>query len=129
LQAPLEPGALSEAEDETTPSPWRTTDEMKRHVVLLCVLFLAAALSGCMAEAAPPPAEAERAASGFFMGLWHGMILFFSFIFSLFDDTVAVYDVVNTGHLYDLGFLLGAGGTVAVVEGTRRSRVSRSPRS
>lgn len=127
-QAPLGPGALSEVEDETTPSPWRTTDEMKRRVVVLCVLFLAVGLSGCMAEAVPPPAEAERAASGFFMGLWHGMIVWLSFIVSLFDDSVAVYDAVNTGHLYDLGFVMGvggsAGGTSSGVSRRRRRRRS-----
>ncbi len=42
------------------------------------------------------------------IGLWHGFILPFSFVFSLFLDNVHVYEVHNGGHLYDLGFVIGA---------------------
>ncbi|MFC2087006.1 hypothetical protein ACFLSA_02440 [Bacteroidota bacterium] len=45
---------------------------------------------------------------GFWSGLLHGLIAPFSFIISLFKDDVAVYAVNNKGHLYDLGFVLGA---------------------
>jgi hypothetical protein len=40
------------------------------------------------------------------------MILTISFIVSLFDNDVAVYAVNNTGGLYDLGFVLGCGGSL-----------------
>ncbi|HUT99635.1 MAG TPA: hypothetical protein VM054_11255 [bacterium] len=43
----------------------------------------------------------------FWAGLWHGFILLFSFIISLFTDTVKVYEAANVGWAYDLGFLLG----------------------
>lgn len=46
---------------------------------------------------------------GFWSGLWHGWISFFSFIGSLFSDDIAVYAVNNTGGWYDFGFVLGAG--------------------
>jgi len=46
---------------------------------------------------------------GFWSGLWHGMIIFFSFIGSLFSDNIVVYAVNNTGGWYDFGFLLGVG--------------------
>jgi hypothetical protein len=45
--------------------------------------------------------------AGFWAGLWHGFISFFTFIISLFNDNVKVYEVTNSGHLYDLGFILG----------------------
>ena len=72
----------------------------------LVVLLLL--LGGCAAG----PAEVSEAAgvAGFFTGLWHGLILPVTFVVSLFTDTVGVYDVHNAGHLYDLGFVLGAGG-------------------
>lgn len=44
---------------------------------------------------------------GFFCGLWHGFIIFFSFIVSLFTD-YRIYAFPNSGGWYDLGFLLGA---------------------
>lgn len=45
--------------------------------------------------------------AGFFMGLWHGFILLFSFIVSLFNSEVNVYEVHNVGPLYNLGYLIG----------------------
>lgn len=48
--------------------------------------------------------------SGFWSGLWHGLISFFTFIGSLFNENVAMYDINNTGGWYDFGFLIGVGG-------------------
>ncbi len=45
--------------------------------------------------------------AGFFMGLWHGFISFFTFIISLFSDTVTIYEVNNNGGWYNFGFILG----------------------
>lgn len=55
---------------------------------------------------------------GFWWGLLHGFISFFTFIISLFKDEVAVYAVNNNGGWYDAGFILGimsfyGGGTKA----------------
>ena len=47
---------------------------------------------------------------GFWFGLWNGMTIFFSFIGSLFDKTIAIYAVNNNGGWYNFGFLLGCGG-------------------
>lgn len=46
---------------------------------------------------------------GFWSGLWHGMIVIFSWIGSLFTDDIAVYAVNNNGGWYDFGFVLGIG--------------------
>jgi hypothetical protein len=46
---------------------------------------------------------------GFWSGLWHGLIAFFSFFGSLFSDEIAVYAVNNNGGWYDFGFVLGSG--------------------
>jgi hypothetical protein len=64
-------------------------------------------LTGCAADANP---GAGGGPAGFWLGLWQGLILPVTFVVSLFNDTVAVYEVDNTGHLYDLGFVFGAGG-------------------
>jgi hypothetical protein len=45
--------------------------------------------------------------AGFWHGLWHGFIVLFTFIFSLFTDSVRVYEVHNNGNWYNFGFLLG----------------------
>jgi len=48
---------------------------------------------------------------GFWNGLWHGIIIGITFIGSLFDHNIAIYAVHNNGAWYNLGFLLGVGGT------------------
>lgn len=44
---------------------------------------------------------------GFWDGTWHGMISGFSFIGSLFDDSIKVYASNNNGSWYDFGFVGG----------------------
>jgi hypothetical protein len=45
--------------------------------------------------------------AGFWAGLWHGFIALFTFIISLFSDSVSVYEVHNSGSWYNFGFILG----------------------
>ncbi|HOX22089.1 MAG TPA: hypothetical protein PLL10_01390 [Elusimicrobiales bacterium] len=47
--------------------------------------------------------------AGFLAGLWHGLIAPLSFLVSLFNDNVSVWETANKGKLYELGFLLGIG--------------------
>lgn len=73
-------------------------------VLLLLVLLSACAAGPNQLVGTPDPAGAV---AGFWNGLWHGFIALFTFIISLFDDGVAVYEVHNNGAWYNLGFLLG----------------------
>ena len=45
--------------------------------------------------------------AGFWFGLWHGFIAVISLIIHIFNDSVAVYEIHNTGGWYDFGFLMG----------------------
>ena len=45
--------------------------------------------------------------AGFWYGLWHGIIAVISLIVHIFNETVSVYEINNTGGWYDFGFLLG----------------------
>lgn len=45
--------------------------------------------------------------AGFWYGLWHGIISFISLIIHLFNESVKIYEINNTGGWYDFGFLLG----------------------
>ena len=47
--------------------------------------------------------------AGFFLGIWHGAIVWVTFFVSLFSPGVSVYEVHNTGWPYNLGFVLGTG--------------------
>jgi hypothetical protein len=45
--------------------------------------------------------------AGFLAGLWHGLIIIVTFIVSLFNKNVGIYEVHNTGWSYNLGYLIG----------------------
>jgi hypothetical protein len=55
--------------------------------------------------------------AGFFGGLWDGLTSILAFIFSIFGGDYNIYEVVNTGNFYNLGFLIGLLGAVAVFVG------------
>ncbi|OFY49635.1 MAG: hypothetical protein A2W85_07150 [Bacteroidetes bacterium GWF2_41_31] len=71
-------------------------------------LWIMLAMSVLLVTSCTPGSEefVEQSA-GFFMGLWHGFISFFTFIISLFSDQVGIYETNNNGALYNLGFILG----------------------
>jgi hypothetical protein len=74
-------------------------------IVLLLVVTLTACAAGPNVAANQPGPEGVVA--GFWLGLWHGFISFFTFIISLFNDNVSVYEVHNNGGWYNFGFILG----------------------
>jgi hypothetical protein len=60
-----------------------------------------------LASCATQPHTEAMDAPGLFMGLWHGFIIVFSFVGSLFMDH-RIYAFPNSGGWYDFGFLIGA---------------------
>lgn len=79
--------------------------------VMALAVFALMMLSGCASQA---PESVVASAPGFFSGIWHGMILSFSLIGSLFDNSISIYSVPNNGGWYNFGFVIGAGGFPAV---------------
>jgi hypothetical protein len=69
-------------------------------------------LIGCATQPLPTGIDPP----GFWMGIAHGFLIFFSMIGSFFSD-IRIYAYPNAGTFYDLGYLLGAmmslGGTGA----------------
>ena len=45
--------------------------------------------------------------AGFWAGFWHGLIAPITFIVSLFNPKVRIYEMNNRGRLYDFGFIIG----------------------
>ncbi len=68
-------------------------------LIALVMLFLTSCAPGCEKFDTEP--------AGFFMGLWHGIISFVTFIISLFNENVNIYEINNSGWPYNLGFILG----------------------
>ena len=86
-------------------------------------------LAGC-AAGPNPLAQLEvvgSAPAGFLLGLWHGVIIWVSFLVSLFDHRVSVYEVHNSGWPYDLGFVLGAASFHGGGAAARRRRPPKTP--
>ncbi len=75
----------------------------------LLLIFLLFAFSSCAAgpNDLANSENKEGRLAGFWLGLWHGFISFFTFIISLFTDKVSIYEVHNNGGWYNFGFILG----------------------
>ncbi|MBP6977158.1 MAG: hypothetical protein PHD61_10290 [Bacteroidales bacterium] len=71
-------------------------------------ILLSIGLLLIMTSCAPGNEKFDTTVANFWAGLWHGFISFFTFIISLFNDQVTIYEVNNVGKLYNLGFILGA---------------------
>jgi hypothetical protein len=88
------------------------------------VILLGVLLAGCAAGANPQVdvAASDGDVAGFWLGLWHGIILPITFIVSLFSDNVNVYEVFNNGGWYNLGFVMGAGVLLGGSSQTKRRK-------
>jgi hypothetical protein len=53
--------------------------------------------------------EPGASLAGFWGGLWHGVIAPLTFLVSLFDSGVSIYETNNNGRWYEFGFMLGIG--------------------
>ena len=103
-------------------------DCMKARGASFVLLALAlVALTACV----PGPNVAATngpEAAGFWLGLWQGLICPITFIVSLFNHGVSIYEVHNNGAWYNFGFLIGAsmvlggGGAGGAHSARRRSR-------
>ncbi len=79
----------------------------KQIIVLgLCIMILA----GCAASSNPnvgTSKENGKGPAGFWLGFWHGFIVFLAFIVSLFKPSVGIYETHNVGFWYNFGFIIG----------------------
>ena len=84
-------------------------------LVILLLIILLVLLTSCI-----PGDERfnEENLAGFWWGIWHGAIMWISFFIGLFTGgEYAIYESLNTGWPYNLGFLLGASSSIAGVSG------------
>jgi hypothetical protein len=79
---------------------------MKQLALIVGVVLVALLLTSC-APGSNPAAGQGASIAGFWQGLWHGFILLFTFIVSLFNHNVGIYEVHNNGGWYNFGYLLG----------------------
>lgn len=75
----------------------------RKLLTIVAMIVLTTILAGCF------PVDGGRAIddpAGFFMGIWHGWIAPISLIVGIFDGKVRIYETMNTGWWYDLGFYM-----------------------
>jgi len=70
----------------------------------ILMIFTLILITGCTAGSAHYTTDTP---AGFWQGLWHGIISVITLIIHIFDNTIQVYEINNTGGWYDFGFLLG----------------------
>ncbi len=75
-------------------------------VFSLVLIVLAGCAPGPNTLAKTPNEEGEVA--GFWVGLWHGFIVPFTLIGSIFGAKVHIYEIHNSGIWYNVGFVIGA---------------------
>ena len=88
---------------------------LRKKLFLGAVLLVAICLLlGCAAgpNQLKDSAVSNGPVAGFWLGLWHGLILPFTFFISLFNGNVSIYEIHNNGGWYNFGFLLGAASTL-----------------
>jgi polyferredoxin len=78
-----------------------------RTALLALLLVGGLALAACAAGPNNVATVSAPHIAGFWFGLWHGIICPVTFIVSLFNDNVNIYDVHNNGNWYNFGFVLG----------------------
>jgi hypothetical protein len=82
---------------------------MARILLALLLVVSLLLLAGCAPGANPNVSQPvkEVTVAGFWLGLWHGIIAPITFIISLFNHAVNLYEVHNNGGWYNFGFVLG----------------------
>lgn len=51
---------------------------------------------------------------GIISGLWHGLVAPYALILGIFNTSIGMYAHPNAGWVYDVGFLIGAGGSLPI---------------
>jgi hypothetical protein len=109
---------------------WRDIANHRRLLWLSLVAVVGSALllSSCAAGPNPAAGTGEDPA-GFWLGLWHGIILLVTFVISLFTNDVSVYEAANNGNWYDFGFVLGVLVSLGGSGGSAGARAKRRSRA
>jgi len=101
---------------------WETSTSFKRLALIILVLIVAGALTGCGGPNNVAHVQATHIA-GFWKGLWDGITACIAFFIALFGGHTNIYEVHNNGGWYNFGFLLGIGAfSKGVTSGISHSR-------
>jgi hypothetical protein len=94
-------------------------------LLVLVVMVGGLALAACAPGANDVADAGTQELAGFWLGLWHGIITPVTFVISLFNDNVNIYEVQNNGNWYNFGFVFGL--SIVFGSGSRVSAPARRP--
>jgi len=82
---------------------------MKRVFVFAFMVIVLLSFAACAAgpNVMTNSENQEGEVAGFWQGFWHGIISPVTFIISLFNKNVSIYEVHNSGGWYNFGFIFG----------------------
>jgi len=97
---------------------------MKKPILILALVAVMLLLVSC-APGSNPAAGTGGDEAGFWQGWWNGFTILFTWVVSLFNDNVGIYEVNNNGGWYDFGYLLGVmmfwgGGSGGAAAGSKK---------
>jgi hypothetical protein len=97
-------------------------------LLAVAVMVGGLALAACAPGANDAADAGTQVLAGFWLGLWHGIITPVTFVISLFNNNVNIYEVHNNGNWYNFGFVFGL--SIVFGSGSRASAsAKRSARS
>jgi len=78
---------------------------MKKKVFLISILVIAVSIifTGCIPG---DGTHTDLNPAGFFWGIWHGWTAPISLIVGFFNKDIRIYEKINTGWTYDLGYYM-----------------------
>ncbi|WMM25484.1 hypothetical protein RBU61_02140 [Tissierella sp. MB52-C2] len=91
----------------------------KRFKLSILIILVLLVSTGCM------PGDGSynlQKPANFLSGIWHGWIAPISLIFSIGKSNIRIYETINTGFWYDLGFY------IAIISGFGGLSLSRKKR-
>lgn len=97
-----------------------------RILLLFLLLVIVLVLTGCIPG---DGTHSEEKPAGFFWGIWHGWLAPLSLIIGIFRNSIRIYEVHNTGWLYDFGYyiaIISGFGGLSLMRRGRRHRIIRN---
>jgi hypothetical protein len=117
--------------DRLSSSRRRWTGTHRLHRMIPASVIVALSVLVATACAAGPNTAAGHGAhdAGFWLGLWQGFIAPITFVVSLFNHSVGIYEVHNNGGWYNFAFLVGVSIFFSSTGGGARGRARSARRT